>query len=193
MRGLFSPRPPSDVDPRRLARINWFIIIVVLAAVIGLNLWGRKWAVKNLPVAHPFLLKTVDNRTVDPLTYSGKYLVLYFWMKKCPLCVRLEQETLVPLWKDHPKWLEILGVCLDPVDDEEALLNLRRVIEERGIAFPVAYATDQEIVELAKGYSIKHLPFLVVIDPRGRVRKRFFLVSKDQLMDTLKVLRRYGV
>ena len=193
MRGLFSPRPPGEVNPRRLARINWFIIVAVLAAVMGLNLWGRRWAAKNLPVTPPFLLKTVDNKTVDPLAYSGKYLVIYFWMKNCPLCKRLEQETLIPLAKDKPRWLEILGVCLDPVGTEEALKGLRAVVKERGMSFTVAYASDQEIVELAKGFSIKHLPFLVVVDPHGRIRKRFFLLSKEQLLDTLKVLKRYDV
>jgi len=193
MRGLFNPPPASEVNPRRLARINWFIIIAVLAAVVGLNIWGRQWAMKNLPVAPPFMLKTVDNKTVDPLTYSGRYLVLYFWMKNCPLCERVEKETLIPLWKDHPEWLDILGVCLDPVNDTKALAKLREVLKRRGIGFPVACATDSEIVGLARSYSIKHLPFIVVVDPKGRVRKRFFVVTKEQLMDTLKVLRRYGV
>ena len=181
------------MNPRRLARINWFIIIAVLAAVVGLNLWGRQWAVKNLPVTPPFLLKTIDNETVDPLTYSGRYLVIYFWMKNCPLCKRLEQETLLPLWKEHPDWLALLGVCLDPVNDEAGLNRLKKVVKDRGIGFPVAYADDQEVVELAKGFSISHLPLVVIIDPKGRVRKHFFVVTKGQLMDTLKVLRRYGV
>ncbi len=193
MRGLFSPRPPNEVNPRRLARINWFIIIAVLGAVIGLNLWGRQWAVKNLPTAHPFLLKTLDNSTVDPLTYSGKYLILYFAMEKCPLCKRLEEETLIPLCNNKPDWLEVLGVFLDPVNDNSALDHLKEVVKKRGLNFKIAYATDEEIVDLAKGYSIKHLPYLVIIDPKGRVRKRFFLVSKDQLIDVLKVLKRYGV
>ncbi len=193
MRGLFNPTPASEVNPRRLARINWFIIIAVLAAVVGLNLWGRQWAVKNLPVAPPFMLKTIDNSTVDPLTYSGRYLVIYFWMKNCPLCERVERETLIPFGKDHPKWVDILGICLDPVDDTKALEGLKSVVQKRGISFTVAYASDQEVVDLARSYSIKHLPLMVVIDPKGRVRKRFFVVTKEQLMDTLKVLRRYGV
>ena len=193
MKGLFSPRLPGEVNPRRLARINWFIIIAVLAAVVGLNLWGRQWAAKNLLAAHPFLLKTLDNNTVDPLTYSGKYLLLYFWMENCPLCRRLEKETLIPLGNDHYDWVEILGVSLDPVNDDSALEHLRKVVRDRELNFTIAYATDDEIVDLAKGYSIEHLPYLLVIDPKGRVRKRFFLLSKEQLMDVLKVLRRYGV
>ncbi len=97
--------------------------------------------------------------------YRGKVVMLDFWFKDCPWCVKMHQEDriLVERYKDKP--FVLLGVNTDA-----DLGNLRSALTEQGMTWRSWWDQKQLI---AKEFGVDGYPTLFLIDTEGRVQKEY--------------------
>ena len=117
--------------------------------------------VRNPDPAPDFKLAGLDGKPVTLAESHGKVILLNFWATWCGPC-RAEIPDLVGLQNKYKDRLQILGLVVDD-DDGDAIKGF---VEEFGINYPVAIATDQ--IRLQYG-GIAALPTSFVLDAEGRI------------------------
>jgi peroxiredoxin len=122
----------------------------------------RKLAIGQ--IAPDFTLPNPDGEMISLSSFRGSYLLVDFWAKWCKPC-RLENPNIVRAYnKFHDKGFEILGVSLD-----RNRADWLKAIKEDGLTW--THVSDlkfwqSEVVPL---YSIKGIPFAVLLDPEGKI------------------------
>ena len=117
--------------------------------------------VRNPDAAPNFKLDTLEGRPLSLADYKSKVILLNFWATWCGPC-RAEIPDLVELQNKYKDQLQIIGLVVDD-DDQEAI---KKFVEEFGINYPVAIATDALRLEYG---GIPALPTSFVLDGEGRV------------------------
>lgn len=151
-------------------------------------------------LAGDFELADLDGVRVRLADLRGKVVLLNFWTTWCTAC-QGELPTLVELRRRHGSELAILGISLDAVSDEhghsdghdefeadqepgreveragdgvaaeaEVRRKVGRVARHRGINYPVLLDFQNEVGGRFNG---GELPTTVLVDSKGRVRRRF--------------------
>ena len=121
-------------------------------------------------VAPDFELTALDGRKVKLSDYRGKVVIMNFWTKSCPPCLKEMPDLaeLAQLLKDNPK-VEMITVSTDE-SIEDASNTLRSVLS--GDA-PFLTLLDPE-GEIVNGkYGTRLYPETWFIDPQGVIRARF--------------------
>lgn len=144
----------------------WLVAALLLCATpaIGLAQEDAQQVirfVRNPDPAPAFTLRALDGKPLTLEAARGKVVLLNFWATWCGPC-RAEVPDLVALQKQYKDQLQIIGLDVD--DDDVA--DVQKYIEENGIDYPVAMATDE--VRAAYG-GIPALPTSFVLDTEGRV------------------------
>lgn len=143
----------------------------------------------RLPV-QDFALRDLNGRTVHLNQFRGKVVLLNFWATWCTACLA-EIPDLIALQNKLGDQVAILGVALDGVPDEHghvpgkeesgtsdhgehSMANARakviRAVKARGINYTVLWDPKSS---LGGQFNGGELPTTVLIDPQGRVRRRF--------------------
>lgn len=139
---------------------KWLILSAEILFFIGLYLGLRTWLHRDVihGEAPVFDARRLQGGTFSLLDYRGKPLLLHFWASWCVVC-RAEQSSIVAIAEDWP----VLTVAMQSGDAVE----VRRYLEEHGLAFPVV--VDEE-GRLARLYGVSGVPISFVIDAEGRIR-----------------------
>jgi cytochrome c biogenesis protein CcmG/thiol:disulfide interchange protein DsbE len=117
--------------------------------------------VRNPDLAPEFQLAALDGKPLTLAGARGKVILLNFWATWCGPC-RAEIPDLIELQAKYKEKLQIIGLVVDDDDAGE----IRRFVQQTGINFPVALATD----EIRTQYGgIPALPTSFVLDAQGRV------------------------
>jgi thiol-disulfide isomerase/thioredoxin len=129
--------------------------------------------------AGDFTLGAIDGRSARLSDFRGKVVLVNFWATWCTACVS-ELPELIVLQKNHNDHLEILGVSLDFVPDEDnreppstpegIRKKVARTVMLRGINYPVLLDEKNAVGSRFNG---GELPTTVIIDAQGRIRRRF--------------------
>jgi thiol-disulfide isomerase/thioredoxin len=129
--------------------------------------------------AGDFTLGAIDGRAARLSDFRGKVVLVNFWATWCTACVS-ELPELIVLQKNHNDHLEILGVSLDFVPDEDnreppstpegIRKKVARTVTLRGINYPVLLDEKNAVGSRFNG---GELPTTVIIDAQGRIRRRF--------------------
>jgi peroxiredoxin/YHS domain-containing protein len=114
--------------------------------------------------AHAFSLTTSDGSPATLASYRGQWLLLDFWATWCAPCVKLMPE-LNRLASERPG-LAVLGVSIDE-DAKKAV----KFAGDRDISYPIAVDDPEDPVWNL--YRVKVIPTAFLIDPEGRVVKRW--------------------
>jgi thiol-disulfide isomerase/thioredoxin len=93
--------------------------------------------------------------------YKGKVVLLNFWATWCGPC-RAEIADLIKLQNAYKDQMQIIGMAVD-VDDEN---DLRAVVKDEGINYPVAVASGQARWDYG---GISALPTVFIINQEGKV------------------------
>lgn len=146
--------------------------------------------VSNRLPTQDFALKDLTGSTVHLNQFQGKVVLLNFWATWCTACLA-EIPDLIALQKKLGDQVVILGVALDGVPDEHghvpgeeesgttdhrehSIANARakvvRAVQARGINYTVLWDPKSS---LGAQFNGGELPTTVLIDPQGRVRRRF--------------------
>lgn len=178
------------VDAKQLAKIN--------AAV---KRWHEWWSVNQTnypaapasaidppsfgeePVVADFALRDLEGRRVRLSDFKGKVVLLNFWTTWCTACLQ-ETPRLMALRKQLPDDTVVLGICLDGAvlddDDDRPAASSAKPVEPRQAAARVArtFGINYPILldpggRIGARFNGGELPTNVIIDARGRLRRRF--------------------
>ncbi|MCC7416079.1 MAG: TlpA family protein disulfide reductase [Acidobacteria bacterium] len=123
------------------------------------------------PVA-AFDLATIDGGTLSSADWRGTVTLVNFWATWCGPC-RAEIPDLIRLQKKYAKHLRVIGISEDETPDV-----VKTFIDEQGMNYPVAMATDQTRAAFP---GIAALPTSYLIDREGRiVQKHVGLLNAER-------------
>ena len=114
--------------------------------------------------APDFTLKTLAGETASLSSFKGRPVFLNFWASWCTPC-RGEMGDIVAAYNAHRnQGLEVLAVNLT---DQERMKDVRKFVHELQVPFPVLL--DQR-GKVRKSYALHGVPTSVFIDAQGVVR-----------------------
>ena len=134
-----------------------------------------------------FVLPDMEGRPVNVASFRGKVVLLNFWTTWCPSCVQ-EIPDLVALQHQRPADLVVIGISLDGTPDghdhthgdgdehghgadpAKTRAKLQRFAREKGLTYLLLHDASGEVGARFLGHE---LPTNVLLDPQGRVRRRF--------------------
>lgn len=135
------------------------VAALVMAAVLYFNS-GRD-------LAPDISVRTLKGETVQLSSLRGKAVLINFWATSCATCIQ-EMPDLVRLHQQwHGRGLEVVAVAMQ-YDPPNYVLNYA---ESRQLPFKVALDVDGSAAAAFGG--IMGTPTTYVIDPQGRVFKRY--------------------
>lgn len=152
-------------DKARLARVN---------SAIGNS---RKYPKLNSYT--DFAVLDTDGKEVklSSLLDSNKYTLIDFWASWCGPC-RAAIPHVKELHKKYSDKLNVLSVSLD--SDEKPW---RKAMEKEQMEWKQLWADNERVNGVKDPYQIKGIPFLLVIDPSGKIA--FAGHGPDELSDFL--------
>lgn len=114
--------------------------------------------------APAFTLKTLVGGTVSLSDYAGRPVFLNFWASWCKPC-RGEMSDIVAAYDAHQEQrLQVLAINLT---DQERMTDARKFADELHLPFPVLL---DEKGKVRKRYALRGVPTSVFIDAQGIVR-----------------------
>jgi peroxiredoxin len=116
--------------------------------------------------APDFTLKDIDGKTWKLSDLKGKKIVMIdFWATWCNICKR-EMPVLERVYKEYKgKGVEFFGIALD---DAEKIKQIRKILEEKGVTYPILIDQDQKVA--TEVYQLSGpIPYKVVIDLSGTI------------------------
>ncbi len=150
-----------------------FVVIAILSSVIGVYVGMHRLA-PTVP-ANPAVATLMQSRLPDAggqlhqlSDWKGKTLLVNFWAPWCPPCVE-EMPELAALQNEMAaKNLQIVGIGIDSPS------NIKQFAEKHQVSYPLLVAGMQG-TELSRemGNQAGGLPFTVLLDPTGQVRKTY--------------------
>jgi len=114
--------------------------------------------------APPFTLKALTGGTASLSDYTGHPVFLNFWASWCKPC-RGEMSDIIAAYDAHKdEHLQVLAINLT---DQERMTDARKFVDELHMPFPVLL---DEKGKVRKSYSLRGVPTSVFIDAQGIVR-----------------------
>jgi len=115
-------------------------------------------------IAPDFALPNEDGNIVDLSTLSGNIIILEFWATDCKMCQRGLPELAEFTQHDIGPKIHFFSVNIRKENRQQAVAFK----EKRGYKTRVLFANN----DVARAYTVKSVPVLIVIDPQGHIRYR---------------------
>ncbi len=130
---------------------------------------------------HPFYGQSFPDLNKQPVkfaSYLGKPVVLNFWATWCPPCVK-EMPDLEALHQKHAG-VNFVGLAVDTAS------NVTKFGEKVQVSYPLLIA-GHEGIGLMRGLGNKQggLPFTVVFDAQGAIKREFLGLVDPEVLDRL--------
>jgi thiol-disulfide isomerase/thioredoxin len=170
-------------------RILPFVAVAVLFGAIGVYVGSGKFASApaTTNAVEQMFAQTMNDAAGKPEALSkwkGKALVVNFWATWCAPCVE-EMPELTALQRElTPKNIQIIGIGIDTPS------NIAEFSSKYKISYPL-YVSGMNGTELSRqfGNQAGGLPFTVLIDADGRIRKTYLgRLKLDELRKDLSSL-----
>jgi len=141
-------------------------VFTLLAIAFAMLLTAaRPFSAQTLRSPAPaFTLKTLTGGTVSLSDYAGRPVFLNFWASWCKPC-RGEMSDIIDAFNAHKDQdLQVLAINLT---DQERMTDARKFADEFHMPFPVLL---DEKGKVRKSYALRGVPTSVFIDTRGIVQ-----------------------
>jgi len=113
--------------------------------------------------AKPFIVTSLDGKTISLNSLKGKVVILNFWATWCPPC-QAEIPEFVQFYRDfEKKGVVIIGLGVNNSD-----ADLRKFSKENRINYPIVNDSKNRVANLYGG--IRSIPTTFVIDRKGIIR-----------------------
>ena len=109
----------------------------------------------------------VSGQELSLKSFRGKVVLLDFWATWCPPCMASLPGLRQLYSQFHAQGFEIVGVSLDESADD-----LRQVLADQGISWPVAFEGKRWDNSLAALYRVYQIPTTYLLDRNGVIRYR---------------------
>jgi peroxiredoxin len=116
--------------------------------------------------APDFTLQDLEGKTWKLSDLKGKKIVMIdFWATWCNICKR-EMPILEKVYKEYKdKGVEFFGIALD---DVEKTKQIRKILQEKGVTYPVLIDQDQKVA--TEVYQLSGpIPYKVIVDLSGTI------------------------
>jgi len=138
-------------------------ILVPLLLIVGSN---SVYAVKVNQTAPDFTLSSSTKQNIRLAEQRGQVIMLNFWATWCNPC-RVEIPKLQKIYQQYKNiGFTVLGVNIDKNETKAS-----KMARDLGAKFPILFDSSQTVSKL---YSIKAMPFTLLIDRDGKVRNIFY-------------------
>jgi len=115
--------------------------------------------------APDFTLSSSSKQNIRLAELRGQVVMINFWATWCNPC-RVEIPHLQKIYAQYKDiGFTVLGVSIDKNKNKAS-----RMARDLGAKFPVLFDYEQKISKL---YSIKAMPFTILVDRDGKIRKVF--------------------
>jgi len=139
----------------------------LLLAVVGAAIGWRSLAPAAMPRdgARPFVVRSLDGRTLRFSELRGRPVILDFWATWCVPC-RASMPLLSAMQVRYAsRGLFVMGLSVD----DGATQSVQRFAEHLRLRFPVAMASEEVLDDYGP---IRSIPTTIFIDRRGRIVRR---------------------
>jgi len=128
-------------------------------------------------VAPLFEAKTLDDQDIRLADYRGQHVLLSFWQP----VYHPELERLKTLYADYrdTRQLQIIGL-----GGSDTLDEVNKYVDECKIEWPQIYVGPEATNGITKQYSLPGLPYILLIDPEGKILATWLRGQK--LTDTVR-------
>jgi thiol-disulfide isomerase/thioredoxin len=121
--------------------------------------------------------------TFSQVFQQKKPVVLNFWAGQCPPC-RAEMPEFQKVADDYAGKVVFVGIDVGPFTGLGSHDDARRLLQELGIRYPAAYATDASPLQ---PYGVRAMPTTVYLSADGKILDTVNgVVHEDQLRSELK-------
>lgn len=158
----------ADIMRNRAAKL-----IIIMSVLVMLLSWGcengDKSGASDTPVevgnaAPDFTAEMTDGSKITLSALKGKAVILNIWATWCGPCCE-ELPAFQKLYEEYGDKLQVIAV-----NYAESKKDVDSFVTEKGYTFPFAYDEKAQICGL---YPSDGIPYTVVIDKKGNVRKTF--------------------
>lgn len=138
--------------------LRWLVeIALILSIILGVRAWYQQSLIEG--EAPMFSVQSLNHGEVTLANYLGKPVLLYFWMKDCPMC-ELGQTTITSVQEDWP----VITVAANT--EEEQII--RDYLKQQDIASWVVILDKNN--QLFNQYAVQATPTYYIIDAKGNIR-----------------------
>lgn len=123
--------------------------------------------------APPFVLSTINSRTLDLKEYRGNVVMLEFFASWCPPCQMVAPELKSIYEKYHGKGFVVLAIAID--DGPNASSAVNDFVNEFRIPYPVMIDDGS----VSRRYQVISIPTSFIIDKEGNIRNEHVGVLPD--------------
>lgn len=156
-------------------------ILFVLLTAFTTSKESRYTEVKVGEVAPDFELLASDGKTYKLSDFKGKMVVLDFWAMWCGPCKKKMPKIQELKDKYGKNGVEVISILAMNAGAEESAKNY---FSEKGYTLKMLYGTDQ----LTKGYNLKFLPTVTVINKKGIVLYHSTKPNPNEYEDIVKLI-----
>jgi thiol-disulfide isomerase/thioredoxin len=129
-----------------------------------------------------FNLPDLDGKVHSMGDFKDQILILNFWATWCPPCLE-EVPKLNDLYQRYKdKGVGVVGIALD----KDSLDLVKPFVKENEIAYQILVGNQQVLASLK---NFKGVPTTIILDQKGKIRKRFDgSLDMEQLEESLHLL-----
>ena len=150
----------------------------VLLGAGGLATYQRIVSSEQVVRRPDFVLPDLNGKERDIAEWGGKILIVNFWATWCPPC-RREVPMFVKLQKKYgSQGVQFIGVAVDHAEAVKAFAKAH------GINYPLLHGIQRAMdVSTQYGDTAGTLPYTVVIDRKGDIRRVFPRVAQRKILE----------